>query len=94
MGGFLLGIGLMVVGGVLLLFGRSHNKRVSVHASGGSVAIGGSNSGTITNTNTNINQPNKSHGGGHKTIAMIGALIELIGIAVTVWHAMHMAGKW
>lgn len=45
-----LGIGLMVVGAVLFFVDRSRSNRVSVHASSGSVAVGGDNSGSITNT--------------------------------------------
>ena len=85
---YFLGIGLMIAGIVLFFFGRARTKRVSVHASSGSVAVGGNNSGTITNTN--INQPDKGHTGGH-AITVIAILVELAGIAVTILHAISLA---
>ena len=87
---YFLGIGLMVVGAVLFYFGRVRAKRISVHANSGSVAVGGNNSGAIVNTN--INQPDKGHTSGH-AITVIAILVELAGIAVTVWNAISLAAK-
>ena len=85
--GMYVGIGLMAVGGVLF-FAVGRRKQSSAVASNGSVAVGGNNSGPIVN----INQPSAppSHSGGHGlTIAAI--IVELAGIAVTFWHAYHLA---
>ena len=86
----ILGIGLMVVGAVLFIFGRMTSKRSSVHASGGSVAIGGDNSGSITNLNTNSQ---KEHGRGAHGITVLAIIVEIIGIAVIIWHVKHLAGQ-
>lgn len=83
-----LGIGLMILGIILFALGRSSRNTSSVNASGGSVAIGGSNSGSITN----INRASKSHEGGH-AITIIATVVEVIGIAVTIWNATHLAEK-
>jgi uncharacterized membrane protein len=89
---YLIGIGLMVAGAVLFFFDHAQSKRRSVHASGGSVAVGGNNSGTITNTN--VNQASKVHGaGGHGIVTVLAIVVELLGIAVTIWHAMHLDAK-
>jgi uncharacterized membrane protein len=88
---YVIGIGLMIIGAILFFTGRSQSKKNSVNASGGSVAVGRDNSGPITNTN--IGSPQKaSHSGGH-TLTIIGILVEVAGIAVTIWHAMHLAAK-
>ncbi len=90
MNGYFLGTGLMALGAILFFVGRLHVKRDSVRASGGSVAIGGNNTGSITTTN--INQRDKPHSNGH-LITMVAIFVEIAGIAVTIWHAMHLAGK-
>ena len=41
------GLALMALGIVLLVLGRSRSKTVRVAASGGSVAVGGKNTGSI-----------------------------------------------
>jgi hypothetical protein len=88
---YLIGIGLMIAGAVLFFFGRAQSKRTSVHASSGSVAVGGNNSGTITNTN--ISQTNKLHSAGGHGITVLAIVVELAGIAVTIWHVMHLDAK-
>lgn len=88
---YLIGIGLMIAGAVLFLFGRAQSKRTLVSASSGSVAIGGNNSGTITNTN--VSQTNKVHNVGEHGITVLAIVVELTGIAVTIWHAMHLGAK-
>lgn len=90
MNGYFLGTGLMTLGAVLFFVGRLYVKRDSVRASGGSVAIGGNNTGAITTTN--INQRDKPHSSGH-LITMVAIFVEIAGIAVTIWHAMHLAEK-
>lgn len=80
----------MAVGIVLFIIGRSKSKTVHVEASGGSVAVGGKNSGSISNTNLGA-VPAAAHGSHSLTIVSI--VVELVGIAVVIWHAWHLAAK-
>lgn len=84
------GLGLMALGIVLFVVSRSRSKTVRVEASGGSVAVGGKNRGSITNLNVGA-PPAASHASHSLTYVAIG--VELVGIAVTIWHAWHMAAK-
>lgn len=84
------GLTLMVLGIVLFFIGRSKSKKVRVEASNGSVAVGGKNTGSITNLNVGTPSP-AAHGSHSITYLAIG--VELVGIAVTLWHAWHMAAK-
>lgn len=85
-----LGLALMAVGAVLFWIARSRSKAVRVEASGGSVAVGGNNSGTINNLNSGAPTP-AAHGSHWLTYLAIA--VEVAGIAVTLWHASHMASK-
>jgi hypothetical protein len=82
------GLGLMALGIVLFLIGRSRSKIVRVEASSGSVAVGGKNTGSITNLNVG-GAPAAAHSSHALTYASI--VVELVGIAVVIWHAWHMA---
>lgn len=84
------GFALMGLGIVLFLVGRSKSKTIQVEASNGSVAIGGKNSGTITNTIIGA-LPVASHGSHWLTVVSI--IVELAGMAVVIWHAWHLAAK-
>lgn len=84
------GFALMGLGIMLFLVGRSKSKIIRVEASTGSVAIGGKNSGTITNTNIG-GLPVASHGSHWLTVVAI--VVELAGMAVVIWHAWHLAAK-
>ena len=84
------GLGLMALGIVLFVVSRSRSKTVRVEASGGSVAVGGKNRGSITNLNVGAPLA-ASHASHSLTYVAIG--VELVGIAVTIWHAWHMAAK-
>lgn len=75
----------MVVGMALFAFTRTRRKGNSVNARGGSVAVGGNNSGTITNIN-HVSE-------GSHTITIISIIVELVGIGVVIWHAMHLVIK-
>lgn len=86
-----LGIGLMIAGGVLFGMGRRFSQRTVVKASGGSVAVGGSSTAPITNVNVNSHNQNSAHGGHALTVVAI--FIEIIGIAVVIWHAWHLTGR-
>lgn len=86
-----LGIALMVLGVVLLFIGRppkSKSKSIHVQASGGSVAVGGVNKGSIANVNLGSPSP-APHG--HKWLTVLAIVVEVIGMAVVLWHAWHMA---
>ena len=84
------GLALMALGIVLFIVGRSRSKSMRVEASGSSVAVGGKNTGSITNLNVGAS-PAAAHGSHSLTYVAIG--VELVGIAVTLWHAWHMAAK-
>jgi hypothetical protein len=84
------GLTLMGLGIVLFFVGRSKSKIVRVEASSSSVAVGGKNTGSITNVTVGTPSP-VAHGSHSLTYLAIG--VELIGIAVTLWHAWHMAAK-
>lgn len=91
MNGMILGLILIIAGLVLLTFSLIRNKKVNVAANNSSMAVGGSNSGVMLNVNKSSAAPEpKKHGHGLTVLAM---LVELVGIAVTLWHAMHLAGK-
>ncbi len=83
-----LGIGLIVLGA--LLFAVARRKTSSATASQGSVAVGKNNSGQIVNVNQQSSPP--THSGGHG-LTVIAIVVEVVGIAVTLWHAFHLAAK-
>lgn len=86
-----IGFALMVLGVVLFLVGRRAGSRsIRVEASGGSIAVGGSNKGSITNVNLGA-PPTMSHG--THWLTWVAIIVELIGIGVTIWHALHLAAK-
>lgn len=88
--GLYVGLALMAVGIALFLVGRSKSKSVRVEAHSGSIAVGGKNTGSITNTNIGA-PPAAAHGSHGLTKVAIG--VELVGIAVTLWHAWHLSAK-
>lgn len=79
----------MALGIVLFFAGRSKSKTVRVEASSGSVAVGGENAGSITNVN--VGTPPPAVHSSQLTYLAIG--VELVGIAVTLWHAWHIVAK-
>ena len=82
------GLALMALGIVLFFIGRSRSKTVRVEASSGSVAVGGKNTGSITNLN--VGAPAAASHGSH-ALTYVAIAVELVGIAVVLWHAWHMA---
>lgn len=88
--GLYVGLALMAVGVVLLFVGRSKSKSVRVEANGNSIAVGGKNTGSITNTN--IGTPPASVHSSH-WLSKVAIGVEMVGIAVTLWHAWHLAAK-
>jgi hypothetical protein len=88
MNGYGLGIAIMIAGALLIIVGQLLPKRPSVQASKGSVAVGGQNLGSITN----INSDSKHAAGGH-SITIIAIFVEIIGIAVMIWHVIHLTRK-
>lgn len=72
-----------IVAGVILYF-LSTRQQKKVSASGGAVAVGGDNTGTITNTNTAAS----GHGAGHSVLTILAIVVELAGITATVWHLL------
>jgi len=86
---YAIGIGLAFAGVLIFIIGRLRSKRVSVRASSGSVAVGGSSSAPITNINVDSHK-NTEPGHGLTVVAIV---VEIIGIAVVIWHAIHLATK-
>jgi hypothetical protein len=84
-----IGISLMVAGAVLFVVGRLRSKRVTVHASKGSVAVGRDNVGQITN----VNVGGHKQGRGEHALTLVSIFVEVVGIIVVFWHAMHLATK-
>lgn len=82
------GVGLILLGAALWFAGRRGGKRRGVQATHGSIAIGGSNAGNISNVNTSTKE-----GGGHGPLTILAVVIEVIGITVTIWHILHTATK-
>lgn len=81
----------MALGIVLFLGNRAKSKTVRVEASGGSVAIGGNNRGSITNKN--LGTPTAAIHTSHTWLTIVSIAVELMGIAVVIWHAWHLAAK-
>ena len=84
------GLALMAFGIILFFFGRSKSKTVRAEARTGSVAVGGKNTGSITNLNVG-GPPAPANGSHALTYWAIG--VELAGIATAVWHAWHTVAK-
>jgi len=88
--GFYVGFALMALGIVLFFVGRLKSKSTRIEARGGSIAVGGKNTGQIANVNVGA-PPAAAHESHLMTYISIG--VELVGIAVVLWHAWHMAAK-
>ncbi len=86
--GIAIGLALMVLGIALFLLGRSKSKEKRVHASNGSIAVGGKNTGSITNLNIGGSE-DTAHGA--HGLTKLSIFVEFIGISVTIWHAWHLA---
>jgi hypothetical protein len=84
---YLVGTILIFVGIGLLIVSRSRSTHSTVRASKGSIAVGGANTGQITNLNNNAQE-----GGGHG-LTVVAIIVEVIGIAVVIWHALHLASR-
>jgi hypothetical protein len=78
----------MVLG--VLLFAVARRKTSSATASQGSVSVGNNNSGQVVNINHQSSPP--AHSGGHG-LTLIAIFVEVVGIAVTLWHAFHLTAK-
>lgn len=81
----------MGLGIVLFFLGRSKSKAVRVEATSGSIAVGGKNTGSISNIN--ISTPPPVAHDSHSLLTYVAIGVELVGIVVTLWHAWHMAAK-
>lgn len=86
--GLAAGIAVMVFGAILLVVSLVRRKRVTVQAHGG-IAIGGNVKNSTVISQSRSSESQAKHGGHGLTIVAI--VVELVGIAVTVWHASHMA---
>ena len=88
---YIVGIGLIALGIVLFLIGRRPSRRSTVSTDRGSIAIGGSAYGPITNLNTGAGREHS--GSAHHRITILAIVVEIAGIAVTIWHALHLAAR-
>ncbi|TXH65485.1 MAG: hypothetical protein E6Q88_13730 [Lysobacteraceae bacterium] len=86
--GLVVGIAMIVIGTILLVVSLVRRKRVTVQASNG-IAIGGSVNNSTVISQSRSSEPQSKHGGHGLTIVAI--VVEPVGIAVTLWHASHMA---
>lgn len=77
-------LGLMVAGAVLYLLGRRQVRVTKVSASKNSIAVGGNNSGTITSS--------RPDDGGHGALTIISIVVELVAIALALYHILHKVG--
>jgi hypothetical protein len=88
--GTYVGPGLMIVGAAAFAVSARRSKRGNVHASQGSVAVGKNNSGQITNINAA--EGSDRHSARH-ALTLFAAAVEIIGIAITLWHAWRLIAK-
>jgi hypothetical protein len=88
---YIIGFGLILLGIVLFLIGRRPSRRSTVSADRGSIAIGGSAYGPVTNLNAATDKEDGASGG-HR-ITLLAIIVEIAGIAVTIWHALHLAAR-
>lgn len=88
--GIAVGVVLIVIGLAFFIAVIVRSKKVSVSAIQGSMAVGGNNSGVMQNVNQGSAPPllTKSHGHG---LTLLAIVVEVVGIGVTVWHALHLA---
>ncbi len=84
---FLVSFALMVLGGVIYWLGRRRRPSVNVKvtATKNSVAIGGANSGSVTNTQTN-------EAAGHGILTIVAIVVELVAIGLALFQIFHRAG--
>lgn len=83
-----LGLMLVVVGVVLLCAVVASSKKGRASAVNGSVAVSGDVQGGISNIQAN----RSAKGSGHSRVLTITAVVvEIVGIVVVIWHALHMA---
>jgi hypothetical protein len=89
MSGYLLGGGLIALGLVFFFIGRRSGGGKSISANRGSIAIGGSSYGPVTNIQS-VSQKATERSGEH-WITVVAIITELVGIGITIWHAYHLA---
>jgi uncharacterized membrane protein len=85
--GYPVGVALIVSGFMLIVWDRFRAKTSTIKADTGTVRIGRDNTGSVVNTTT-VHAPEKPHG---HILSVLGIVVEIFGIAVTIWHAMHLA---
>ena len=78
---------LIMLGVTLISWGRLRARTSTVKTSTGTVKIGRDNTGSVVNTTT-VHAPEKSHG---HILTVLGIVVEIFAIAVTIWHAVHLA---
>lgn len=90
---YAIGIGLFVAGLILHVLVSVRKRRSTVNANDHSVAVGGSNFGNINNVNSATSKSDSPGGGHHSALTLVAIVVELSGIAVTLWHAAHLAHR-
>lgn len=87
MNGLIIGAVLMLVGGLLFIAAK-RTKKVNISATNGSQAVGGNNSGIMLNMGSQPAPPQEPHS---HWLTVVSIIVELIGMGVVVWHALHLA---
>jgi hypothetical protein len=78
---------LIVLGLMLIIWGRLRAKTSTIKTETGTVRIGRDNTGSVVNTTT-VHAPEKPHA---HILTVLGIVVEIFAIAVTIWHAVHLA---
>jgi hypothetical protein len=85
--GYPVDVALIVLGLMLIIWGRLRAKTSTIKTDTGTVTIGRDNTGSVVNTTT-VHAPEKPHG---HILTVLGIVVEIFAIAVTIWHAVHLA---
>ena len=77
----------LIVLGLMLIIGGRLRSKTSNKTEMGTVRIGRDNTGSVVNTTT-VHPPEKPH---VHVLTVLGIVVEIFAIAVTIWHAVHLA---
>ena len=82
----------MVLGALLILVGRGGRGGNKSIRQSHSIAVNGSNSGVITNTNVG---PGPQKEDSERRLIIIGTVVHLAGLGLAIWeiYQKHFAGK-
>lgn len=80
----ILATSLIILGIVLFILSRRGSSGRTVRADNGSVAIGGSNSASVTVSTSNRGTPEE--GNNRHILTVVAIIVEGAGIVVAFWH--------